>query len=461
MRISLRLLLVVTLVLLVGCGSISEISTPTNIATSQPSQQATVSPTPVGSNEIANLVAHPPPDGTIVELDAYYIRKWNPLPDSQSLITDTSPLVIQCPWRDAALTDTLVYGYLHDLSETFSNPLLPTEAYLVAVDAAQIQPSRVRMTPNLPYHTRLRGRFGHPAFAQCEEAKRIFVVESVVQVYEQDVPESVFELQPPDDYLSWTQHHNTEYAFSIPHPPNWNTTSLNEPNILFGMAFTAPDPEAIPVELRIYDKENLVDPADPSAFPIADFPATQQGIGTFQQGNSFKNNFATQQLWGYALSRQNESERVNSVMLGQNGKSYEIRARYPLGAQARQKFLTTFIAMAQGFRFDQAQSPTATPPIEQRLGSGSLLTKKQIWRIARVTYPNDAVLADARLMSEADARRMPLCPFIKDGHFDGIWVLWVRGTFPSSTRALVDYWDATDGTHLCGLGLNTDESPFR
>ena len=65
----------------------------------------------------------------------------------------------------------------------------PAEAaWLVAAVPEQAQPGSHTSYPSLPYHARLRGYLGEAAFGDCVAAERIFVVEQVVQVYEQNPP---------------------------------------------------------------------------------------------------------------------------------------------------------------------------------------------------------------------------------------------------------------------------------
>jgi hypothetical protein len=443
-------------ILVIACSpSTQSASTPTRaklLPTRTSKAKATVT--------IAKMLSNPPPIGTVVELDAYYVRKWNPVPDRHPPFTETPEPQIHCPFRFTALTDTPMYGYLHDLDATFSNAPLATEEYLVAVDPAQTQRASIPASPELPFHARLRGRFGDPALAHCAEGKRVFVVERVLRVYEQEVPENVFVLDLPNDFSTWTRYEDSHYSFSIPHPPDWNVTNINEPNIVFGVAFASPEQPAQPVMVRVYDRENVVDPNDLDASPIADILETSSSYGMYQQG-SFDGKVETQGLAGSVVSRQNEQERVVAAVFGQNGKSYEIRLRYPLGIQAQQKLLTTYIAMVQGFRFGQPQSVTATPPINQELGSGPFLSQEEAWQAAKSHLSTDASLREARLMPEAAARTLKhFCPFQRDGHPEGVWVLWSHGTFENTQRSLLSYLDATDGAWLCGLEIPKDESPF-
>ncbi len=53
-------------------------------------------------------------------------------------------------------------------------------------------------------------------------------------------------------------------------------------------------------------------------------------------------------------------------------------------------------------------------------------------------------------MPEAEARRQSDACSTFEGHPDGVWLLWVRGTFEGSERTMLFFVDAVSGVQLCG-----------
>ena len=64
--------------------------------------------------------------------------------------------------------------------------------------------------PELPFHARLQGHLGEPAFAACPHAERIFFVEQVITVYPETIRESDRKYhwplgRRPDDHASLSE----------------------------------------------------------------------------------------------------------------------------------------------------------------------------------------------------------------------------------------------------------------
>ena len=142
---------------------------------------------PLQGTGVAELAAEPPAAGERVEVDAYYSGAVSThLPGPPRVMGDQ----VYCPtystWA-VALTDRPFTPLLRVLNGTSSNPLPAEGAWLAATTPEGTQPGQ-QAAPDLPYRGRFRGYLGDPAFAACPDAGRIFVVEEVVEVYEQEPP---------------------------------------------------------------------------------------------------------------------------------------------------------------------------------------------------------------------------------------------------------------------------------
>jgi hypothetical protein len=314
----------------------------------QPHSSATPSviPKPLPAQDIANLLNGNTLPGTSVEIDAYYNGSWQLLlgPAADKVAISKN----HCPIRHPALTDTLMYGYLYDLGLPLPNAPLATDEYLIAVDLTQARQSDVPGIPDFPFHARLRGHLGDPAFADCAEAERIFVVEQIVRVYTQNVPLSLLVVDPPKEFSSWTRHRDTQYGFTIPVAPDWTTTTLDEPNLLTGVKFVPPAQLDSTVTVRVYPQDKMLDPYDLESAPFTRIPMRR----LLEQGKRFGSQLQTQKLSGEVAVNQTDTERVNIVVFKQNGKMYVLELRYRLGRAADQNVLTKFVAMVEGFRLE-------------------------------------------------------------------------------------------------------------
>jgi hypothetical protein len=148
------------------------------------SPQTVTQPTPVRFSSISDVLQQRPPTGTVLEIDAYY----GPYVPG-TYIPLAQPDEIGCPRFPAALTDAppLSCQPLTAGNYTCDGP---TEGalFLQAVTPEQIMPGRDILPPRLPYHARFSGHLGDARLAHCPDADRIFVVDTVVQIYENDLP---------------------------------------------------------------------------------------------------------------------------------------------------------------------------------------------------------------------------------------------------------------------------------
>lgn len=391
-------------------------------------------------SDIAGLLAHPPQPGVSVEVDAYYcatgpyIRTVPPPPED----------VGRCPalWY-SALTDRPFQPMLYLLNGSSSNALPPEAPYLLAVSPEQAQPGNMAL-PQLPYHARLRGHLGEPAFAHCDQAERIFVVEEVVTVYEQLPPHQEWGLQLPADYGQWRRHYEPALGYSLPVPSGWGVESGGADALLL----RSPDWPDYPVTVRVHDAALQYDPYEPG-----NTPALMQGQGwaLYQQGMAFNNGPSTQGLHGYHILRDSSATgKEVAVLFGAHGRTYELALRYPSGFDSPQPLLTAYSAIVEGFALDILPEPSPTPPVRQTLGSGPFLSQEEALALVRERGDATAQLLRADLVSEAAARALqgPCSSFT--GHAEGVWLLVVRGHYEDQERTMRFYLDALSGAQLCG-----------
>ncbi|MCC7358423.1 MAG: hypothetical protein IT317_03040 [Anaerolineales bacterium] len=228
---------------------------------------------------VADLLESSPAAGERVEVDACYGAALAASGPSGGPPPAGDQVGCPNPWP-ATLTDRPFPTSLQYLNMTTSNVPPAGAPWLVAAVPEQTQPGSRVPYPTLPYHARFRGYLGEPAFAGCVSAERIFVVEQVVQVYEQDPPaELASGLQAPADYAAWPRHADATYAYSLPYPPGWQAEVENERTL----RITGPQWPEHAVTVHVYDGETHCDQFETD--PAKSSPLLQ-GVdwGVFQQG---------------------------------------------------------------------------------------------------------------------------------------------------------------------------------
>ena len=417
----------------------------------QPAPQTPdTSPTLYPQQTVAALLASPPAPGEPVEVDAYYsgaIPAY--LPGPPRVMDGRVYCPTYSPWM-VALTDQPFTPLLRVLNSTSSNPLPAGLSWLAAAAPESTRPDNWT-APNLPYHARLRGRLGDPAFSHCPDAARIFLVEKVVAVYQQVPPgagESVTPLQPPSDYVNWPRHDDPALCYSLPYPPDWTPFPLLDEGSAAAIALRSPDRPASPVELRVYRGETWYDPYLPAAIP----PLLQgDAFGLFTQGWVWGSQVAVQGLSGYIVERpcpQGGECRWIRTLFNGCGHTYELSLAYHTGLSASQPLLTAYTAIVEGLRLDPPPGPTPTPPVNQELGPGPFISREAA--LAALGEGQNVELLEAELLSEAEARRRSDVCSSFEGHPAGVWLLRVRGDFEGSRRTMLFFIDAASGDQMCG-----------
>ncbi|MCC6192572.1 MAG: hypothetical protein IT318_26400 [Anaerolineales bacterium] len=339
---------------------------------------------------VDDLLANPPSAGERVEVDAYYggaldvqMMGGGPPPPGDQVACPS-------PWP-ATLTDRSYPTTLHYLNVATSN-LPPADApWLMAMVPEQTRPGSHDPYPTLPYHARLRGYLGEPAFAGCVSAERFFVVEEVVQVYEQDPPAELAPgLQVPADYGEWPRYRNSALGYSLPYPPGWQAEVADERTL----RITVPQWPEHAVSVHVYDGETHYDQYE---FDPAKISPLLQGVGwgVFEQGWSSLAQAGDESpgLAGYFVERETGQPDARSVavLFSGGGRTYELALTFPTGFAASQALLTGYTGIVQGFRLDVNPGPTPTMPVRQDLGAGPFVTESQALVACRVNTATNSL----------------------------------------------------------------------
>lgn len=213
---------------------------------------------PANGSDIVDLLSDPPPPNEGVEIDAYfsganpYIAPGGPWRYYEDRIN--------CPYYlNNLLTDAPFEAGLTVLHRGMSNKPADEAPWLLAATQETAQPN-AHPEADLPYHARLRGRLGDPVFAGCENRDRIFLVEEVVIVYEQNVPDPPLNMwELPPDFAQWPRYENESLGFSFSYPPDWQIEPVDDPALSGSLLVRYPERPNFPVMVRIYPQEPILD----------------------------------------------------------------------------------------------------------------------------------------------------------------------------------------------------------
>jgi hypothetical protein len=313
---------------------------------------------------MADLLRARPAAGSGVEVEAYF-NGGGELPSIPPPPLDQ----VSCPLSLFLLTDRPLRPFLQILNETTGNLPSDDAAWLIAATPEMRQPGHV-IIPDLPYLARLRGHFGEPAFAHCPRADRIFVVESVVTIHEQQPPSAlVAPMQLPADFVAWPRYRDDALGFSLPYPPDWQIRRADDG----ALALIDPRWPSYPVRMQVDGRQAPSELAS--------------GGGAFEQGYIFGERLTeTQHLAGSVVDREAATgQRAIAVRLGGNGRTYELALTYPTGFEAPQPLLTDYSAIIAGFRLDQPLAtalpapPSLPSPAPTEGASGSAALSSAAW----------------------------------------------------------------------------------
>ncbi len=330
-----------------------------------PDTQLDVPPTPtltampVNGSDIADLLSNPPAANESVEIDAYFSGA-NPF------IMIGGPWTyyedrVNCPgFINNTLTDEPFLAGLTILNRGMSNSLPPEAPWLIAATQETSQPGAFPEAA-LPYRARLRGHLGDAVFAGCENHDRIFLVDEVVAVFEQDAPgPSISMVELPVDFAEWPRYVDETLGFSFAYPPDWQIEPIDDPALAGGALVRYWERPSFPIMVRVYQGElesdrfgKVLEPpllADMSLHPYV------QGWGTV--GMSIPDN---QQMPGFTSETEPEPDgRFMAAYFVGDGRTYEVALTYPMGFAASQTLMLDYSVIVESFRLDFLPDPTPT-----------------------------------------------------------------------------------------------------
>ena len=331
-----------------GCSSLPE-----TLSAAIETPDSTNSNTP--SSSVADLLRHPPAPGATVEIDAYFsgvMLKPHSIPP-------LSKKQIVCPFIwEVTLSDQPFPGQLSILNGIRNNALPENAPWLIATTPKATQPSWRINQAHLPYHARLRGHLGAPAFAKCPHADRIFIVEQVVHVYEEQPPEpSFFQMKRPQDFDRWPRYHNTLLGYSVAYPPGWKVEPASESNGNTALIVRSPQLPNYPVVLRVHPYATTYKEYVAHTAPLL---RGETSAGVFAQGWVMGGK-GSQHLAGFSIEPDaGIGQRQQSVLFstgdGAKRRTYELMLRYPIGFEASQPLLTNYSAIVLGFQLDKPKN---------------------------------------------------------------------------------------------------------
>jgi len=298
------------------------------------------------STDIADLLQNRPESGVTIEIDAFFSGV-NPaiIPTPEEVREGPS-----CPAfpTNHVLADEPMLPWLYVVNSMRSNYLQETMPWLLAVDPDDNNFG----TPMLPYYGRIRGHLDDPAFANCQYADRMFVVEEVVAVYAEEPPDKAGWLQVPADFAEWPRHVDAVQGFDVAYPPDWTVEPFAEDAVLEAIIIRSPEKSDHPVIIRVHDGETHPDQYVPATEP----PLLKgAGMSRFEQSGILEEWPESQNLPGFVIERETgPDEDHKAVLFNGNGRTYEITLTYPTGFYASQKLLNEFTAIVQSFRLHQS-----------------------------------------------------------------------------------------------------------
>ena len=412
-----------------------------------PAQSATAVPTlaiatPASrSGDVAVLMAHPPAAMTTVELDAYHGDDYMSWPGRGRMEAMTG-----CPSQDSSpLLDQPLWQTLTFANES-SNNLPPSGApWLIAASA----PGVVEI--DWPHFARFRGHLGDPAFAHCQDADRIFVVEAVVAVYVARRPDWLV----TPDVMAWRTSEIPRFGVRLHHPADMVFASDGDD------AWTLTSPEWPQYPLRL-----VIAKAAAESIATRDNRNVQPEVrlGGFVQHPPASLNLPNAPPLSGDVSYCNGDIHGGcvEVRFAHGGMVYGFRQDYGTGFELDPQVLRLAGNILDAFEIDIRATITPIPPPKTTLGPGPFWTRAQAERVAldmigSAIKPSQGTwqIVDARLVPEAEALDLGHCEVHRDAENmgyafpDGVWMVEMTAVAESHTLVYSTYLDATNGFHLC------------
>ncbi len=297
---------------------------------------------------VADLARNPPAAGVDVEIDAYY--DGNP-PVAMFDMRRNDP----CPLDyEATLTDQPLQGSVSILNARGGNGPPDGTPWLLVV--ALNDPTR-----SLPYHARLRGHLGEPAFAACQPADHVFAVTAIVAVYAEQAPDWTdgWGPQTPAAQRSdWSVYHDPVLGYRFPHPSAWTAAPLAESGLLGGVVLRDARWPDSPVTVRVHAGEIRWNPygptpvVTPAAVELADAYKQYLGPGDACSG-----------LVGVHARRRFGADDVEeAILFAARGRTYEVTIRFhSMGFNVPQPVMSAYGSIVNAFALDEAPAITPCP----------------------------------------------------------------------------------------------------
>jgi hypothetical protein len=315
-------------------------------------------PTTMATGDIAHLLANRPAAGAPVEIEAY--TGYSGDPSAFPFGTDWSGYG-RCPMAPGHLLadQPFVSFYTYGHTTGTSNALPPDAPWLAAV--APASDAYPPPTLSLPFHARLRGHLGDAAYAQCEPADRIFVVDEVLA----DLGDMPPHVASADEVYgaapTWPRYTHPEQGYSVPVPPGWSASVLPDGSL----ALADPRWPGTPVVVRRSDgeywqRDYLPDEGAALALP-ADCRGTGGSGGRFAQPDQHSADAtAPAPLAGVLVSSDGTNRACLRIALNHRGRHFLVAVDYPLGFGLPQPLLWDYTAIADNLAV--ADPATKTPP---------------------------------------------------------------------------------------------------
>lgn len=315
--------------------------------------------TPANGSNITDLLDDPPGPNESVEIDAYFSGA-NPFMMIGGM-WELSKDRVNCPgFTNNMLTDEPFLAGLTVLHQGMSNMPASDTPWFLAATQETAQPGAYPEA-ELPYHARLRGHLGDAAFADCENRDRIFLVEEIVAVYAENVPDpSLHVWEIPADYVAgWPRYEDDSLGYSFMYPPDWQIETVSDPTLASSLLVRYPERPSFPIMIRVHPQEPVLDNRGWVLEPplLADIP-----VMSFVQGDSAGMEIPdNQHLIGYSGETEPKPDsRFMTVYFLGDGRTYEIALTYPMGFAASQTLLTDYSIIVESLRLNFLPDPTAT-----------------------------------------------------------------------------------------------------
>lgn len=424
-----------------GCDDkpTSQIESPAQLATVAPTLPAATSP--LHSGDVAALLADPPAAMTTVELDAYHGDDYMSWPGRGRMEAMTG-----CPSQDTSpLLDQPLWQTLTFANESSNNLPPPGAPWLIAA----IAPGEAEL--DWPHFGRFRGHLGDPAFAHCQDADRIFVVEAVVAVYVASRPDWLV----TPDVMAWRTSEIPRYGVRLHHPADTVFASDGDN----AWTLTSPEWPKSPLRLTIAKAA-----AKTVATPDSRNLQPEERLGGFVQHPPASLNWPNvPPLSGDVIYCNGDIHGgCVEVRFAHGGMVYGFRQDYGTGFELDPRVLWLARNILDAFEIDGRATITPIPPPKTTLGPGPFWSRDQAERMAldmirSAIEPSQGTwqIVDARLVPEAEALDLGRCEVHRDADNmwysfpDGVWMVEMTAVKEGRTLVYDTYLDATNGHHMC------------